>query len=113
MSPHSHTIRTTLALTMALGAVAPAAVQARPAMDPITPVSKSSQDLRATSGTSSLAGTVAPRRQVITVSAPSGFDWGDAAIGAAGGLGLALAGVGGSLMVAGRRRHAIPRELAS
>jgi hypothetical protein len=139
MSPRSHTIRTTLALTMALGAVAPAA-HARLAVEPVPPAStstsvqdiksaqdlrrgaqtstsvqdvKSAQDLRRVAGTSSLAGTVDPGRQVITVSAPGGFDWGDAAIGAAGGLGLALAAVGGTLAVAGRRRHAIPRELAS
>jgi len=62
---------------------------------------------------SSLAGTVDPGRQVITVSSPSGFDWGDAAIGAAGGLGLALAAIGGTFAVAGRRRHSIPRGLAS
>jgi hypothetical protein len=113
MSPHSHTIRTTLALTAALVAVAPAGAQARPAVDPAAPTSKPSQDLRAAAGTSSLAGTVEPRRQVITVSAPRGFDWGDAAIGAAGGLGLALVAIGGTFTVAGRRRHAIPRELAS
>jgi hypothetical protein len=113
MSPRSHTIRTTLALTAALGAIAPAAAQARLAEDPVAPVSKPSQDVRAAAGTSSLAGTVEPQRQVITVSAPSGFDWGDAAIGAAGGRGLALAAVGGTLAVAGRRRHSIPRELAS
>src|SRR5512146_1197831 len=113
MSSHNHTIRTTLALTMALGALAPAAVQARPAVDPVPPVADTQQDLRAGSGTSSLAGTVQPQRDVITVSAPGGFDWGDAAIGAAGGLGRALVAVGGALSVAGRRRHAIPRELAS
>jgi hypothetical protein len=118
MSPRNHTIRTTLALTMALGAVAPAA-HARLAVEPVPPASSSAQDvksahdLRRAAQTSSLAGTVDPRRQVITVSAPSGFDWGDAAIGAAGGLGLALAAVGGTLAVAGRRRHTLPRELAS
>jgi hypothetical protein len=121
MSPRSHKIRTTLALTMALGAVVPAAGQARLATDPAAPASspatvhdvKSAYDLRRAAQTSSLAGTVDPQRHVITVSAPSGFDWGDAAIGAAGGLGLALAAVGGTLAVAGRRRHSIPRELAS
>ena len=30
---------------------------------------------------------------------PSGFDWGDAAIGAAGGLALSLIAVGGALVV--------------
>jgi hypothetical protein len=137
MSPRNHKIRTTLALTMALGAVAPAA-HARVAVDPVPqPVStspqdvksaqdlrrtaqtsspqdvKSAQDLRRTGQTSSLAGTVDPRPHVITVSTPNGFDWGDAAIGAAGGLGLALAAVGGTLVVAGRRRHTIPPQLAS
>jgi hypothetical protein len=37
--------------------------------------------------------------------APQGFDWGDAGIGAAGGIGLAMAGAGGSLVLAGRRRR--------
>ena len=58
---------------------------------------KSAQDLRQVAQTSSLAGTVDPGPQVVTVSAPGGFDWGDAAIGAAGGLGLALAAIGGTL----------------
>lgn len=137
MSPRNHTIRTTLALTMALGVIAPAA-HARYAVDPsaqavsassqdvksaqdlgrAVPTSlpqdvKSAQDLRGTAPTSSLAGTVDSGRHVITVSNPNGFDWGDAAIGAAGGLGLALAAVGSTLVVAGRRRRPIPRQLVS
>jgi hypothetical protein len=39
---------------------------------------------------------------------PSGFDWGDAGISAAGGLALAMLGVGGGLVVSqrrGRTRH--------
>ena len=119
MSPRSNKIRTTLAVTMALGAVAPAA-HARLATDAVPPTTTSSvhdvksvQDLRRAAPTSSLAGTVDPGPQVVTVSAPSGFDWGDAAIGAAGGLGLALAAVGGTFALAGRRRHSMPRELAS
>jgi hypothetical protein len=118
MSPRN-TIRTTLALTMALGAVAPAS-HARLAVDPVPQSGstsaqdvKSAQDLRRAGQTSSLAGTVDPRRNVVTVSTPNGFDWGDAAIGAAGGLGLALAAIGGTLVVAGRRRDPIPRRLAS
>ena len=119
MSPRNHTIRTTLALTMALGAVVPAA-HARVAVEPVSSSPqdvksaqdlrraaqtssvqdvKAAQDLRRAAQTSSLAGTVDPGRQTITVSTPNGFDWGDAAIGAAGGLGLALAAVGGSLAV--------------
>jgi hypothetical protein len=133
MSPRNHTIRTTLALTMALGAVAPAA-HGRLSVGPVasspqdvksaqdlgraaqaSPVQdvKPAVDLRRDAPTSSLAGTVDPRPHVVTVSTPSGFDWGDAAIGAAGGLGLALAAAGSAMAVTGRRRHAIPRQLAS
>jgi hypothetical protein len=36
--------------------------------------------------------------------APSGFDWGDAALGAGGALGLALVGVGGTVALMRRRR---------
>jgi hypothetical protein len=137
MSPRNHTIRTTLALTMALGAVAPAA-HGRLAVEPVAqPVASSPQDvksardlgratqtspvqdvkpavdLRRAAPTSSFAGTVDPRPHVVTVSTPSGFDWGDAAIGAAGGLGLALAAAGSAMAVTARRRHAVPRQLAS
>jgi hypothetical protein len=34
---------------------------------------------------------------------PSGFDWGDAAVGAAGGFALSLIAVGGALVVSQRR----------
>ena len=34
---------------------------------------------------------------------PNGFNWGDAGIGAAGGLALAMLGVGGALALSGRR----------
>jgi hypothetical protein len=93
MRPLNHPIKTTLALTLALVAAAPAAASARPA-----------QDLRALAKTSSLAGTTSSTRTV-TASAPHGFDWRDAGIGAAGGLGLSMVAVGGTFVVTGRRRH--------
>ena len=41
---------------------------------------------------------------VVRIHAPqSGFDWGDAGIGAAGGLALALLGVGGGLVISHQR----------
>jgi hypothetical protein len=41
---------------------------------------------------------------IVRVSAPgSGFDWGDAGIGAAGGFALSMIGIGGALVVAQRR----------
>jgi hypothetical protein len=43
---------------------------------------------------------------VVEVSRPSGgFDWGDAAIGAAGALALSSIAAGSALMVTGRRRR--------
>jgi hypothetical protein len=44
-----------------------------------------------------------PDSQSASASSGNGFDWGDAAIGAAGGLGIALAGAGGVLALRGRR----------
>ena len=48
----------------------------------------------------------APEAVVRIQTQPNGFDWGDAGIGAAGGLALAMIGVGGALAVSqrGRRR---------
>lgn len=40
---------------------------------------------------------------IVRVNAPNGFDWGDAAIGAAGGVALTMIGVGGGLAASGRR----------
>ena len=45
----------------------------------------------------------APRAVVRIQTPPSGFDWGDAGIGAAGGLALAMLGLGGALTIAQRR----------
>jgi hypothetical protein len=113
MSPRNHPIKTTVALTLALGAIAPAAAQARLALDAGAPAPKPAQDLRGLAKTSSLAGTPERPRQVVTATAPRGFDLGDAAIGAAGGLVLSMVAVGGSLAVAGKRRHATAREQTS
>ena len=53
--------------------------------------------------------TSPPPPLIITVPRPSGFDWGDAGIGAAGGLALTMIALGGTLTVSrhrGRRtRH--------
>ena len=49
---------------------------------------------------------------IVRVIAPqNGFDWGDAGIGAAGGLALSMLGVGGALVISSQRRasrHNIP-----
>jgi hypothetical protein len=88
MSPHSHPIKTTLALTLALGAVAPAAASARYELNP--PPAKTTQSAQ-------------PAVQVVRVSAPGSFDWGDAGIGAAAGFGLSMLAVGGGLVITQRR----------
>src|SRR4051812_47714325 len=130
MIPRNRRIRKTLALTLALATIAPAAAQAGSAAEAGAPAPQPVQDLRAQARTSSLAGTPArpvqdlraqartsslagtPARlpQVGTAGTPRGFEWGDATIAAAGGLGLAIVAVGGSLAVAGKRRHATARE---
>ena len=47
---------------------------------------------------------VSSTQPVVRVQAPStGFDWGDAGIGAAGGLALCMVGFGGALAVSQRR----------
>jgi hypothetical protein len=44
------------------------------------------------------------RQAVVRIQAPpTGFDWGDAGIGAAGGVALALLGLGGALAISQRR----------
>jgi hypothetical protein len=44
-----------------------------------------------------------PSTEVIRLEERHGFDWGDAAIGAAGGLGLAMLALGGGLVITTRR----------
>ena len=78
--------KTTAATALALSAIAPAA-SARPlAPDPVYH-----------------PGTSTPT--IVRVSAPSspGFDWGDAGIGAAGGVALSIVGLGGALAILARR----------
>jgi hypothetical protein len=96
MTAHNHRFKTTLALTLALGAITPAAASARVDLNP---------------GTAGATPPSTPAAQIIRVTAPSGFDWGDAGIGAAGGFGLSMLALGGGLGIAQRRgrRYATPR----
>ena len=55
------------------------------------------------------ATTTAP--QVVRIST-TGFDWGDAAIGAAAGFGLSMLALGGGLVIAGARRPGQPSGVA-
>jgi hypothetical protein len=86
MLPKRHLKKAT-ALALALGAIVPATATAKPVgPDP--------------SGES----FTIPQAPVVRVITPaSGFDWGDAGIGAAGGLALAMVGVGGGLVISHNR----------
>jgi hypothetical protein len=92
MGLNHHQIKTTLAVAVALGAIAPAQATARFELNP-RPTTTSPQ----------------PAVQIVRVSTPGGFDWGDASIGAAGALGLSMAAIGSGLVIAARRTRAPAR----
>ena len=94
MGLNHHQINTTLALAVALGAIAPAQASARFELNPRPATSTPSPQ---------------PAVQIVRVSTPGGFDWGDASIGAAGALGLSMAAIGGGLVIAARRTRAPAR----
>jgi hypothetical protein len=83
----NHRLKKAAALALSLGAILPATATAKPVgPDP------------------SGASFAIPQTPVVRITAPaSGFDWGDAGIGAAGGLALALLGVGGGLVISHQR----------
>ena len=101
-----HKTKTTLALALALGAIAPAVASARQELNPLPARTTPSQ----------------PAVQIVRISAPGGFDWSDAGIGAAGALGLSTLAIGTGLAIAARRnrtpgtpdprRHATPHQRA-
>ena len=94
MTTHHHAIKATLGLMLAVGAIAPAAASARFDQNPVFVPPPASQPT-----------AVQPAVQVIRVSAGGSFNWGDAGIGAAGGLGLSILAVGGGLVFTQRRGH--------
>ncbi len=89
MTPHRHALKTTLALVLAASAIAPAAAAARFDQNPVyvpTPTY-----------------AARPAVRVVLVGEGGGFKWGDAMIGAAGGLGLSILGLAGGQVVTRRR----------
>ena len=116
-----HRIGTTAALILSLTAAgAPAASAAAysrqdksivPATNPTSATVYSRQDkstVPASSPSTPAASTakVTAAPPVVRVQAPAnGFDWGDAGIGAAGGVALALIGLGGALAVSQHRNR--------
>jgi hypothetical protein len=102
-----HHTRAAVALALALVTAAPAAAQAKWAVPPRT--AAPTPDLRSQMRTSSLAGTPGHTPDAVAAPAPSGFDWGDAGIGAAGGLAVSAVAVGGAVVLLDRRRHVTAR----
>ena len=99
MTTHHHAIKATLGLMLAVAAIAPATASARFDQNPVFVPPPASQPT-----------TVQPAVQVIRVSAGGSFNWGDAGIGAAGGLGLSILGVAGSLGITRRRDRRTTRS---
>jgi hypothetical protein len=105
MGLNYHKIKTTLTLALVLGTLAPDAASARLDLNPTPARTTPSQ----------------PAVQIVRVSAPEAFDWGDAGIGAAGALGLSTLAIGSALVIAARRHrtpgtpdpanHATPHQL--
>jgi hypothetical protein len=89
----NHHLKKATALALALGAILPATATAKPiGPDPTG------------------ASYTIPQTPVVRITTPvSGFDWGDAGIGAVGGLALAMLGVGGGLVIS----HQRPRRTRS
>lgn len=93
-------ITTSIVVALALGAsAAPASAR------PFDLNANGSQVLAQTGSTpaTSQAATPPPATIVRITAHTSGFDWGDAGIGAAGGLALSMVGLGGGLAVSQRR----------
>ncbi len=135
-SPQSITRVTAIALTA--GAVAAPVATARPArMAPRQSVAAISVSQQRQLSTASAASSAAPLKYARqdkqlapssspqtavntappsppTATASNGFDWGDAGIGAAGGLAISIVGIGGALTLSQRRtRRARPPAVAA
>ena len=81
----NHQLKNATAVALALGAIAPATATAKPIGPDPSPFTL-------------------PQTPVVRITTPaSGFDWGDAGVGAAGGLALAMLGVGGGLAISRQR----------
>ena len=125
MSPKKSLIAV-MASIAALAAVAPAAATAQPIDPPVSSVNAVAPPpqpsnalplgvVRATGGTNSTAGTGAleqPAFGTAAATAKSGFDWGDAAIGATAMLVLLSGGVGLALVARRGRGRGQPASTA-
>ena len=98
----------TLAAASAPGAAAPLDAFAATHPAAATVYSRQDKSLTPVSSPTTHAGAIATKalapQAVVRVQVPQGgFDWGDAGIGAAGGVALAMLGLGGALVVSQQR----------
>jgi hypothetical protein len=103
----THRTTTTAAVILSLvAAVAPTATATVSGTNPATTANQAPASVYSRPDKSMIRVTtpaVAPQAVVRITTPPSGFDWGDAGIGAAGALALAMIGVGGALAASQRR----------
>ena len=117
--PHHHHIRTTLAITLALAAIAAPAASADGGQAGW--VVRANPDQQAAELARAAAARPAPTNWVVrpnpdeqnpppapttivrVITPTGGFDWGDAGIGAAAGVALSMIGLAGALSVSQRR----------
>jgi len=117
----THRAATSALLVLALAAASAPTAGARPDFEPAAKQAPTSVYSRPDKSliplTPPYSGRVATQasaqQPVVRVQPPqSGFDWGDAGIGAAGGLGLALLGLGGGLVISHQRPRRTRRSTA-
>jgi hypothetical protein len=102
-----------IAIALAVGAAtAPAAAAQQDLRSPDTreAAQRALQDFRSPDARDSSEGRgmdTAPIVEFVEVAEPSGFDWSDAGLGAAGGIGLMLVGTGGAIATVRLRRRQV------
>lgn len=105
----THRIATGIAATLALATAAPAS--ATPwdpnSRDPFIPIRPAPEPAMIAP-----APIHAGRGPAVVITERSGFDWGDAGIGAVGGTAVALLGLGGTLVISERGPRRTRREAA-
>ena len=109
---HTRRITTTAAVLLSLAATGAPTATARPDVAPAAkqpaPTAYSRPDKSliplATPYVDSTSRPASAPQAVVRIQTPSsGFDWGDAGIGAAGGVAIAMLGLGGALVVSNHR----------
>jgi hypothetical protein len=117
----NHRIPTTAAVILALAAAGAPTATARPDSAPAAKQPSPSVYSRpdkslipvATPNDPSITSEARAPQAVVRIQTPqSGFDWGDAGIGAAGGIALSMVGLGGALAVAQNRGRRTRRTTA-